>query len=193
MTDPRPALPPGAAFPALPGHLLGEAAPCAEVMDFLVRAAAWRETARAWLASPAAMAAPLSEEMRRILPAALGDERAPPGALAATRTYRLEPFPRLAPSAERSSGDCARARRQLLNVLVWRSRLVDFLSDVWDVMGPPLLDLDECEWVIRELLTPHSAARLCTSCLQPLSTPELEQRHFDTCPVRIARGDPELG
>jgi hypothetical protein len=71
--------------------------------------------------------------------------------------------------------------------MVWRSRLVDFLSDVWDVIGPPLLKMEECEWVIRELLMSPSAERICPDCLQRLPSPDFERRHFDACVVRIAR------
>lgn len=188
-------LPAGASFPAVPGHLLAEAAPCGDVTAFLASAESWRERTRAWLVSPVAVAAPISDEMRRILRAAVADPQAAPGALAAARIYRLEPFPApsLAAAAGRTNGNCEGERRRLIDVLVWRALLVDFLSDVWDVMGPPLLEMEECEWVIRELLTPQSAERLCVSCLQPLSSSEAEQRHFDACVVRIARGDPELG
>jgi hypothetical protein len=187
----QPSSPTGALFPDLPGQLLGDAAPCPEVGDFLERVRTWREAARAWLGSAAAVEAPITDEMRRILRAALGDPAAPAGALGAARTYRVGPFPAAAPPAvaERTNGDCKDARRYLLDVMVWRSRLVDFLSDVWDVIGAPLLDMDECEWVIRELLMPRSPARLCINCLQPMPSPDFERRHYDACVVRIARGD----
>ena len=191
QSEQPPTSPTGALFPALPGHLLGDASPCAEVGDFLERVRTWREAARAWLVSAAAVDAPITDEMRRILRVALGDSDARGGALAAARTYRVGPFPAGAPPAVtgQTNGDCKDARRYLLEVMVWRSRLVDFLSDVWDVIGPPLLDMDECEWVIRELLTPPSPVRLCIKCLQLMPSPEFERRHYDTCVVRIARGD----
>jgi hypothetical protein len=181
-------------FPAVSGRLLGEAPSYAEIAAFLERAEAWRAAACQWLAA-LGPEAPISEKMRKVLRAALRDPEVPAGALAGARVYRVEPFPPLPRGLGQppAGADYAGARRYLLDILVWRSRLVDFLSDVWDVMGPPLLEMEECEWAIRELLTASSKIQLCLDCLQPMPTPDFEQRHFADCVVRMARGDPELG
>lgn len=49
-------------------------------------------------------------------------------------------------------------------ILRWRAGFVDYLSDVWDVMGEPALDLDECELVQRFLFS-SSPESLCMFCL----------------------------
>jgi hypothetical protein len=52
----------------------------------------------------------------------------------------------------------------VLHVLQWRAGLVDYLSDVWDVIGEPSLSLDECNALTR-FLFPLDAKSMCWFCL----------------------------
>ncbi len=79
-------------------------------------------------------------------------------------------------------------------VLAWRAAIVDYLSDVWDTMGPAPYQFEECTLVIRELFTPDAAhgTNLCRDCLQPLPPgPRDAAAHVFACPVRLHRA--ELG
>jgi hypothetical protein len=140
--------------------------------DFVERVTRWHAAARRWL-EDGAPAAPISAQMRSLLRAALGDPGAAPDTLALTRPLRVAPFP---------------TEVSVLAILLWRARLVYFLADVWDVIGPPLLEMEESEWVIQELLTPPSNVELCLDCLQPIpAARDLAARHLDECELRRAR------
>lgn len=67
------------------------------------------------------------------------------------------------------------------DLLLWRASFVDWLADVWDVIGEPELEIGECQ-ALERLLTPR-APDLCPFCLTPL-LPE-----HDPCPMlQRARG-----
>ncbi len=53
-------------------------------------------------------------------------------------------------------------------LLHWRAGLLDWVADVWDVIGEPALDLDECR-ALERLLTPplHGACRWCLTAHAP--------------------------
>ena len=141
--------------------------------DFVERAACWQAAVRRWLVAPAAQAAPISDLMRCLLRATLGDPAVTPDVLALSRPLHVDPFP---------------TQPSVFAILVWRSRLVDFLSDVWDVLGPPLLEMEESGWVIHELLMPPSEVTLCLDCLQPMAAvAQLAARHLDECEIRRLR------
>jgi len=74
--------------------------------------------------------------------------------------YNIRPFP--AALADRSVED------DIAAVLAWRATFVDLLSDIWDVLGHPDLDLDECLW-IGGWLAPSSNQKFCRYCLRPLA------------------------
>jgi len=50
-----------------------------------------------------------------------------------------------------------------LDVLRWRAGIYDFLSDIWDVIGEPMLDMFECN-AMAAFLVPVGARR-CIFCL----------------------------
>ena len=60
----------------------------------------------------------------------------------------------------------------VLEVLRWRAGVADYLSDVWDVMGEPELELDEC-LAISRFLDPASGARICRVCLTEFAPDKL--------------------
>jgi len=84
--------------------------------------------------------------------------------------YHLTPFPTgvLEPAAA-ASLDSA------LGVLRWRAGVEDFLSDIWDVIGEPLLDLDECN-AIGAFFRPITQERICGFCLTEFPP---DQLHVD--------------
>jgi len=60
----------------------------------------------------------------------------------------------------------------VLGVLRWRARAVDYLSDVWDVMGESELDVFECGAISR-FLDPASGAGICHVCLTEFAPDKL--------------------
>ena len=178
----------GTSFPPVEERLLRDWAPCDDVLDFLRRAEDWRARVRDALADEG-QTMPISQRMTTMLLASLRAPHVPSSELQPASVYGVAPYP-APPRAfglARNDADCAMDRQFLLDILVWRSRLVDFLSDVWDVMGTPLLEMEECEWVIREVLTPAGAVDRCVNCLLPVPPGNAERSHFDQCIVRIAR------
>jgi hypothetical protein len=77
---------------------------------------------------------------------------------AATSPYNIGPF---AEQALATEGD---ASAHVLEVLRWRAAVVDYLSDVWDVLGEPDLDIKECN-AMGEFLWPVDSRTLCIFCL----------------------------
>ncbi|HXJ61545.1 MAG TPA: hypothetical protein VNU68_33295 [Verrucomicrobiae bacterium] len=78
----------------------------------------------------------------------------------ATRSpYNLTCFP--AAASETAPGP---DRQTLLQILQWRAGIVDYLGDVWDVVGEPRLDLDECT-AVELFLQCASPVPVCHLCL----------------------------
>ncbi|HTL58537.1 MAG TPA: hypothetical protein VL361_22810 [Candidatus Limnocylindrales bacterium] len=77
--------------------------------------------------------------------------------------YNIAPFPIAAlEQAQQGSSDLA------THVLRWRAAVIDCLSDIWDVIGEPLLDLNEC-CALGLFLNPADTARLCSFCLAEIA------------------------
>src|SRR6185369_360472 len=60
----------------------------------------------------------------------------------------------------------------VMNVLRWRAAVEDYLGDIWDVMGDPFLDFDECG-AIGQFLSPACAKGVCALCLTEISPDRL--------------------
>jgi hypothetical protein len=52
----------------------------------------------------------------------------------------------------------------MFEVLRWRAAVQDCLSDIWDVIGDPYLDFDEC-MAIGQFLQPAAPNEVCRFCL----------------------------
>jgi hypothetical protein len=152
-----------APFPDLPaGFWRGTTAETAAAA-FLDSVEAWRAATLTQLTQRSA-GDHLSPSMVRLLRHVLD---ADPGA-ADPLPPRLGRFPDLARPGTSALAD-ARA------VLLWRAALVDFLADVWDVIGTPAYDLPDCAAAERRLL-PHTTdghdtdeRDICRICLEPLA------------------------
>jgi hypothetical protein len=163
-------------FPAVSTTLTRGAAPDGEVRTFLRGVARWRRSVLAWLDAQAASGR-LSEGLRDLLKRSLGIPDVPAPTLSA---YDIRSFP--APQGSPSE--------HALDVLVWRSGIVSFLSDVWDTLGPALFEMEECQLVISAIFTPTArrGAVLCPDCLQPLPGASDEAAaHYFACPIRLRR------
>ena len=173
-------------FLNVPGELLGDA-PRLELVDqFLLDAQLWREQVIAWLGSPGRidyLSEQLARELRWLLGEATLTERPPP-------PYRRWPLP-LTNNSTAGSPPSGRDRwRRVLDVLEWRSRVVDYLADAWDIIGPEALEPRDC--ANAELLfEPSGEQKLCFECLQPLPSddPMASDAHHRTCAVRRRRLD----
>jgi hypothetical protein len=60
---------------------------------------------------------------------------------------------------------------------------VSFLSDIWDVIGQPLFELDDCQRAL-EAFMPVDVGKLCTSCLLEVETAK-RLEHASCCPARL--------
>jgi hypothetical protein len=75
--------------------------------------------------------------------------------------YNIFPFPDVTHFAKKFGLD--KAKSIVINILKWRASLVDMLSDMWDVIGEPTLDLDKCRFI--ENLIPRNIEGRCIFCL----------------------------
>lgn len=78
---------------------------------------------------------------------------------AATSNYHLIPFPAISPLARLDD-----PMEAVLDVLHWRAAVVDYITDVWDVLGQPELDMGECA-AIGSFLRPARLEGRCIYCL----------------------------
>lgn len=164
------------AFPAVPAAVVDRTATTAELDGLLGEVEAWRGRVRAWLRGSAAsegVSAALRDLLRLTLESG-GDPAPVPGA------YDVRAFP----PGGLDPGTRAWA------VLVWRSALVDYLSDAWDTLGPGALGVEECALVVDDVLTPAGSrpGGLCLDCLQPVAGRSGDAAaHTLVCAVRAAR------
>lgn len=166
----------GPAFPVVSTELTRADPPADEARAFIAAVLRWRKSAIAWLDVHTARRE-MSTGLRDLLKWVLGS---PDMTARTTSGYHLRPFPEPAGSAP----------EHVLDVLVWRSGVVDYLSDVWDTIGPGDYELDECTLAIDALFTPPSLRGVptCPDCLQPLpETPKAAGAHAIACPVRLRR------
>src|SRR5204863_8586882 len=94
----------------------------------------------------------------------------------AFRPYALAPAPRGGSPVERAEA-----------TLRWRAAVVSFLSDIWDVVGEPLFEMDDCQRALEAFMPPGAigpARTLCTSCLLDVE-PAKRLDHARSCPARV--------
>ncbi len=118
----------------------------------------WRERVVAGLAGEGpAIAGPegLTQRARSHLALLLGtDWDAGTREWAAGSVYNIAPFPA-------NTND---PMISVMEVLRWRAAAADYLSDVWDVLGKPTLELEECR-AMSAFLNPDRMEGRCVYCL----------------------------
>ncbi len=155
-------------FPAPPESVWSLADPAGAV-TFLHAVGTWSIELGDWLRSEPATLSPALRAMLLGLLEQRGD-----------RPSGLRPFPRAAvadPSPESA-----------VAALTWRRALLDYLADVWDVIGAPRFERAECAAATQSLLPPDAGDR-CLSCLLRL-TPTERPDHWHVCPARQLAGGP---
>lgn len=176
-------------FPQPPHTLWGSAAACDDTRRFLKQISEWHSAVRHWLAGPSA-SHQLSQGLIRLLLWTLGIG---PTRLMTIAPYRIFPFPVSLHAL--SSGCCAPGevvRQHCLDIMLWRSFIVDLLTDIWDTVGDPLFDLHECGYVVELLFMPLPVPGriFCPDCLQHFPIPEGSagfREHYAVCLVHRAR------
>jgi len=131
----------------------------AELTEYLEQVAAWRRFVLAFLqTSDSENLSGFSLRARSKLIEFLRPEWSAEMQGHVTRSpYNICAFPLDALSVPRNTLE------SVLDVLRWRAGLVDYLADVWDVIGEPELDMDECSG-LAEFLTPVTES-VCSYCL----------------------------
>ncbi|MEZ0229104.1 MAG: hypothetical protein ACAI25_10805, partial [Planctomycetota bacterium] len=66
--------------------------------------------------------------------------------------------------------------------------VVSFLSDVWDVIGEPLFELDDCQKALEAFMPADLKKSECTSCLLDVD-PARRLGHAAVCPARVPPPD----
>lgn len=155
-------LPDGFCFPMPPGRIDQSLertpflAPVAAT--YLTEIRRWRDTVAAALASEGAETAHLTPRARArfaVLLRAGWDVKT--RLWAVDSNYGLTPFP--AGSSRRQG-----PMQSVLETLHWRSAIVQYLTDVWDMMGKPELNMEECA-AIGMFMRPVHLEGLCVFCL----------------------------
>jgi hypothetical protein len=157
---------PAPRFP-VPSRALYEKSDAAGAAELLRQADAWTVAVLAWLRGPETVA--VSDPLRALLEQLLRGEKA---TVATPASYGLSAYPR--------SGD---PRVRAVAVLAWRSAVVSFLSDVWDVIGEPLFDLDECQKALEAFAPEGPAGGRCSACLLEVE-PARRLEHARECFLR---------
>jgi hypothetical protein len=168
MTDPG--------FPEVSFALAYGTASEEEAGSFLAALAPWHERAMAWLDEQVSSGG-ISSRLRDLLKWSLGSRTVRAPAVSGYLISRLPP----------PSGSTV---EDALDVLTWRAGVVDFLSDVWDTMGPADFEFEECTLAIEQLFTPPSlrATQICPNCMQPLpADSRTAASHTLECPIRLRR------
>ncbi len=179
----RRALPEPLCFPALPAALAGATrdspALAAEIALFLGRVEAWRQGVLHWIGEPNLQANRDVDGLTHRACQALATFLQTAWSLnmwmyAEQSPYNIAHFP-IREDTEEAAKD------PVHDLLCWRAAVVDYLSDIWDVLGEPELTTDECS-AMHAFLRPTPSNGLCDLCLRSL--PEA-RRHTDrhTCPV----------
>ncbi|MBL6990891.1 MAG: hypothetical protein ISR65_13990 [Bacteriovoracaceae bacterium] len=71
------------------------------------------------------------------------------------------------------------------SILLWRAKIISYLDDVWDVMGDPIFDVDECDDAVAYFY-PKSFKqnRQCIYCLKIYNDNDELQVHInDNCNI----------
>jgi len=87
---------------------------------------------------------------------------------AAASDYDLTPFP-----LTREPGQGGDPMTAVLEVLHWRAAVIYYLTDVWDAMGKPELEMGECA-AIGEFIRPARLEGCCVYCLSEFKADRLD-------------------
>lgn len=172
-------------FPMVPEEVWGAGLDEQARHQLLQQILMWRRAAIRWLRSD--QIEQLSSDMVDLLLWALGDEpvaRIEPGA------YPLTIFPPLLHGMAPEALPLALATLdQILDVLLWRARIVDFLADIWDTLGSPLFSMEECGHATQIFMPEGVNASHCPLCLQAYTAGEAgAAAHYELCPVQRKLG-----
>ena len=171
-------------FPPVSPVLLAEGALPEIVEAFCESVQRWRREAVEWLTRDQESST-VSPSLARIVLWSLGAERTP-GEM--SPAYRLAVFPDL-PGPDDTGGPRRTREECGLKILVWRSRIVDFLADAWDTIGPDSFTPQECGRIIEVFsVEKRKGSVRCIDCLQSLSSDfEERRRHTRECSIRLRR------
>lgn len=142
--------------------------PAQEVSAYLAQVRSWRLAVLEFIDGSSGKSLPgkdgLTERVRNVLATFLASAWTQQMTAYANKSpYNISAFP-----AETLEARVKPAVEAMFEVLRWRASVVDYLSDVWDVIGEPFLDIEECN-TITEFLDPVGEAELCMFCLQVVS------------------------
>jgi len=160
-------LPDGLSFPTPPGRIdrAVERTPFrpAVAAAYLTEIRRWRDAVVAALASGDPAIDSIDQftlRAREHLAVLLRSSRDVPTRIAFLRSgYGLTPFP-----APRRGGRAEDPMLAVLQVLRWRAAVVNHLTDVWDVLGKPDLEMGECA-AIGMFIRPARLEGRCVYCL----------------------------
>ena len=146
--------------------------------SYLDQIRSWRSAVLAFIEKSGGKLAPelgnLTERAQTALATFLASDWTPEmTAYAARSPYNISAFPASALQAVSNP-----TMESVSEVLRWRAGVVDYLSDVYDVIGEPLLDLDECI-AMNQFLRPAGNEKLCLFCLTELTSEQLNSGQHD--------------
>lgn len=163
----EPAIPDTLRFPAPPPG--GARASEAEAAAFVGAVLGWRERIEQALRTGRAGLPPaLTDRAAAFMLAALSSGE---GSVHCGAAYVVRAFP----------APVTADRRSLDALLRWRVGLADYLADVWDVIGEPAYELDECQ-AMGGFLRPVDADARCHSCLEVYPA-ALRHESAHACPL----------
>lgn len=171
-------------FPPVAAELLEADPPLAIVLAFRGEVEVWHRAVGAWLMSDQSSEY-ISARLGLVLLWTLGALESPPESLS---PYRLATFPKPPPRSSAPAEATEALKHWAAEVLVWRARVQDYLADVWDMIGPDVLDPRDCANA-EKLFDPHLPGTFCSECLQPMKKGDAAtaQEHYEKCVVRLRR------
>ena len=167
-------------FPPLPPNYWSSRSPAAAT-GFLDQVQRWRGEALAWLTTSRDEG--VSDELADFLRWAFGVGPRPAYEISA---YVVCAFPTVATERAIAALGADSAPERVQAVLLWRAQIADFLADVWDTIGPPLFDMEECAVAENLFLVElHHHGTYCPTCLTPHAGANGDGAHRASCPVRL--------
>jgi hypothetical protein len=99
----------------------------------------------------------------------------------AASVYTLTPFPATLPAFQVDD-----PMKAVLEVLHWRAAVINYLTDVWDVLGKPELEMGECA-AIGEFMRPARLEGRCVYCLTEFGFDRLDPDDHGCVMASLAR------
>ena len=166
--------------------VVGPLPPDNAVSSYLDQIRSWRSAVLTFIDKPGEKLAPdaegLTERAQKALATFLASNWSPGMTdYAAQSPYNISAFP--ASALETVANPTT---EPVLDVLRWRAGLVDYLSDVWDVIGEPFLELEECG-AIGSFLDPVEKEQLCYLCLSEFRPEQRDPGRHDCLLTRHVR------